>query len=119
MPHHVNPPAFIGLKPVIIAYRAANLTDAHIVAGLLESHGISSHVGGHFLQGGVGDLAPTDLAQVYVEEQDFEAAMEHIDAYTSEQTTLEAPSIAQHSNKTLLLLLGFALIVGLSYAIAW
>ena len=102
-----------------IIYRAANLTDAHIVAGLLESNGITAHVSGHYLQGGVGDLAPTDLAQVYVEEEDMEAALEHVEAYKTENTTLEAPSISQHSNKALLMLLGFALIVGLSYLLAW
>lgn len=102
-----------------IIYRAADLTDAHIVAGLLKSQGVTAHVSGHYLQGGVGDLAPADLAKVYVEEEDMEAALTHVEAYKAESTTLEAPSISQHSNKALLMLFGFALIVGLSYLIAW
>lgn len=102
-----------------IIYRAADLSEAHIVAGMLESHGIDTHVGGHFLQGGVGDLAPTDFARVYVDEADIEAAAEHLQAYQGESSTLETPSVAQHSNKALLLLAAFALIVALSYMIAW
>jgi len=102
-----------------IIYRAANLSEAHIVAGMLESHGIETHVGGHYLQGGVGDLAPSDLARVYVDEDDMEAALVHVQAYQSESSTLQPPSVAQHSNKVLLMLAGFALIVALSYMIAW
>ncbi len=102
-----------------LIYRAANLTDAHILAGLLESHGITAHVSGHYLQGGVGDLAPTDLARVLVEDEDTEAAMEHVIAYQAETTTLEPPSIARHSNKVLLVALSFAAIVIVSYLIAW
>lgn len=89
------------------------------MAGMLESNGIETHVGGHYLQGGVGDLAPTDLAQVYVDEEDVDAAQVHVQDYQSESSTLQAPSVAQHSNKALLMLAGFALIVALSYMIAW
>ncbi|WP_303285526.1 DUF2007 domain-containing protein [Marinobacter sp. SS8-8] len=32
-----------------IAYRARDITEAHIVAGLLEANGIEAFVGGHCL----------------------------------------------------------------------
>lgn len=102
-----------------IVYRAADLNDAHIVAGLLQSHGIEAYVGGHYLQGGVGDLAPVDLAKVYVEEEDADAAKEHVEAYQSQPNTLEVPSVAKHSSKTLVFALGFGAITLLVYLVAW
>lgn len=53
-----------------LVFRATNILEAHIVAGLLKSHGIDCHVGGHYLQGAVGDLPVTDFAHVFVEDDD-------------------------------------------------
>lgn len=53
-----------------LVFRASNILEAHIVAGLLQSHGIDSHVGGHYLQGAVGDLPASDFAHVFVEDDD-------------------------------------------------
>lgn len=53
-----------------LVFRAGNILEAHIVAGLLQSHGIDSHVGGHYLQGAVGDLPASDFAHVFVEDDD-------------------------------------------------
>lgn len=39
-----------------IAYRARDITEAHIVAGMLEANGIDAYVGGHYLQGAMGKL---------------------------------------------------------------
>jgi hypothetical protein len=52
-----------------LVFRAGNILEAHIVAGLLQSHGIYSHVGGHFLQGAVGDLPASDFAHVFVDDE--------------------------------------------------
>ncbi|MGB0720910.1 MAG: DUF2007 domain-containing protein [Gammaproteobacteria bacterium] len=65
-------------------YRAANITEAHIVAGMLEAEGIETHVGGHYLQGGVGELAPLDLARVFVADVQFDRALAHVRTYTGE-----------------------------------
>ena len=55
-------------------YSAANLTEAHIIKGLLESNGIETYVGGFYLQGGIGELPASDTAAIYVyEEQAAEA----------------------------------------------
>lgn len=53
-----------------LVFRANNILEAHIVAGLLKSHDIDCHVGGHYLQGAVGDLPATDFAHVFVAEDD-------------------------------------------------
>ena len=57
-----------------LVYKAGDITEAHIVTGLLNSHGIEAHVGGFYLQGGVGDLAAMDYANVHVADDDFEKA---------------------------------------------
>ncbi len=41
-----------------IIYRASDIVEAHIVAGMLKSEGIDSYAGGHYLQGAIGDLSP-------------------------------------------------------------
>lgn len=58
-----------------LIYRARDVTEAHIVSGLLKSNGIVAHVGGHYLQGGVGDLAAMDFATISVSEKDVDAAI--------------------------------------------
>ncbi|HDY84470.1 MAG TPA: pyridoxal-phosphate dependent enzyme, partial [Methylophaga sp.] len=45
-----------------LIFRANNILEAHIVAGLLRSRDIDCFVGGHYLQGAVGDLPSTDFA---------------------------------------------------------
>ncbi|HEX4879308.1 MAG TPA: DUF2007 domain-containing protein [Limnobacter sp.] len=49
-----------------LVYQADNLIEAHIVAGMLQSCEIAVHVGGHYLQGGVGDLSPAGMVSLYV-----------------------------------------------------
>jgi hypothetical protein len=53
-----------------LVFRANNILEAHIVAGMLKSHDIDCHVGGHYLQGAVGDLPAADFAHVFVHEDD-------------------------------------------------
>lgn len=57
-----------------LIFRASNILEAHIVAGLLDAHGLATHVGGHYLQGAVGDLPASDFAHVFVNDEDVEAA---------------------------------------------
>lgn len=44
-----------------IVYRAGDITEAEIVKGMLLSNNIEAHVSGYYLQGGIGEMAPTDL----------------------------------------------------------
>jgi hypothetical protein len=48
---------------------------------MLEAHGIDAHVGGHYLQGGIGELAVQGFACVLVAERQAASARELIDAY--------------------------------------
>jgi hypothetical protein len=75
-----------------IIYKAADITEAHIVKGLLESNGIEAHVGGFYLQGGIGDLAAHDFAHVHVADEDQQRANEVISEYEGNSNpNLEAP----------------------------
>ncbi len=66
---------------MVKVYDASDITEAHIVRGMLEVHGIEAHVGGHFLQGGVGELAVQGFAAVYVKDGEVVTARSLIGAY--------------------------------------
>lgn len=74
-----------------IIYRAADILEAHIVAGMLNAEGIEAEVAGFYQQGAVGELAPQDFARVMlVDERDRERAERVIAAYESREP--EPPS---------------------------
>ena len=64
-----------------LAYRASYIIEANIVAGMLRSQGIASHVGGVYVQGGTGELAVQDVARVNVADEDAERARTLIAEY--------------------------------------
>ena len=66
---------------MIKVYDAANITEAHIVRGMLEAHGIGAHVAGHYLQGGIGELAVQGFAGVLVADAQVSAARALIETY--------------------------------------
>jgi hypothetical protein len=73
-----------------IIYQAADILEAHIVSGMLGARGIESHVGGHYLQGAIGDLAPLGFATVAVADEDIDAALAVIAEYQAEETERSA-----------------------------
>lgn len=64
-----------------LIFRGSNILEAHIVAGLLNTHSIETYVGGHYLQGAVGDLPASDFAHVFVSDDDVAAAEKLIKDY--------------------------------------
>lgn len=64
-----------------LIYKARDITEAHIISGLLKSNGIAAHVGGHYLQGGIGELAAMDFATISVADKDSESAASIIAEY--------------------------------------
>jgi len=78
-----------------IIYNASNLTEAHIVAGLLNANGIETHVGGHYLQGGIGELAAADFVSIHVADEDVTAAAAIVTEYESSNE-----HINKHGNKS-------------------
>jgi hypothetical protein len=74
-----------------LVYNANDIMEAHIVAGMLHAEGIEAHVGGHYLQGGVGELPMTDFATVSVAEDDVSEARKIIERYQADVNTVELP----------------------------
>jgi len=64
-----------------IIYKARDIIEAHIVAGMLNANGIETHVGGYYLQGGIGDVAVFDFANVQVADEDVVAALPLVAEY--------------------------------------
>jgi hypothetical protein len=74
-----------------IIYKAADIVEAHIVAGMLKSEGIEAYVGGHYLQGAIGDLSPLSFANVFVDNSDVHRAATLVREY--EQNSLGGPGL--------------------------
>lgn len=70
-----------------IAYRARDITEAHIIAGMLGAHGIEAHVGGHFLQGAMGEIGSAGFSNVHVDDEDYYRARVLIDEYERDAPT--------------------------------
>lgn len=66
---------------MIKIYRASNITEAHIVKGMLEAHGIEAYVDGFYLQGGIGELATMDFTSVSVDDKNELQAKRLVDEY--------------------------------------
>jgi hypothetical protein len=64
-----------------LVYSASDIIEANIVAGMLKAHGIESHVGGYYLQGGIGELAARDFVNVHVADEDVGLAKALIEDY--------------------------------------
>jgi hypothetical protein len=73
---------------MIKVYDALNSTEAHIVRGYLESHGIPARVEGDYLSGGIGELPVVGLIQVTVPEQYLSEAQQAIQVYETGQGIL-------------------------------
>ena len=54
-----------------------------------NANGIEAHVGGHYLQGGVGEILATDYATIYVADDDVLVAMDIIEEYENSSSDLD------------------------------
>lgn len=66
---------------MLIAYRARDIAEAHIVSGMLHAEGIESHVGGHYLQGAMGDIGAAGFTNVHVDDEDYPRARDLVAEY--------------------------------------
>jgi len=64
-----------------IIYKADNITEAHIVSGLLNANDINANVSGYYLQGAAGEIGAFDYVSVMVEDEDAGKALVIIEAY--------------------------------------
>jgi hypothetical protein len=73
-----------------IVYRAENILEAHIVAGMLTASGIEAYTSGHYLQGAIGDLSPSGFANVMVGDENFDDAVTIVKEYEQNRSRSEA-----------------------------
>ena len=73
-----------------LIYKADNIAEAHIIAGMLKSQGIDAHVAGHYLQGGIGELMAMGFANIHVNDVDVDKAKSIIQSYESKQKKSES-----------------------------
>ena len=77
-------------------YSAETSTDAHLIKGLLEHHGIQAFISGHYLQGAFGELPVINMIQIMVDAvdesqarqilQDYDAGKFEIDEHDNRKT---------------------------------
>jgi hypothetical protein len=70
---------------MIIIYHPKDIIEAQLIADQLKAGGINSHIGGQYLQGGIGELATMDFLTLQVEEEDRGPAMTVLKKYQSAQ----------------------------------
>lgn len=66
---------------LVDVYHADTTTDAHLIKGLLEQHGVDAFVSGHYLQGAFGELPVMNIIQVMVATQDEQQARQILHDY--------------------------------------
>ncbi len=101
-----------------IIYRAKDITEAHIVSGLLNANGIEAHVGGYYLQGGIGQLATFDFANVQVAADDVPEARNIIAEYEGEpgiKTECKATENSRRPPRFVIVLMASLLAIGIGY----
>jgi hypothetical protein len=67
---------------------------------MLDANGVESFVGGHYLQGGIGDMAVQDFAMVHVADEDADEARRLIAAYEGTAKSEDSVDSSPVSNKT-------------------
>ena len=103
-----------------VVYKAANVAEAEIVKGMLVANGLEAHVGGYYLQGGVGEMATMDFARVNVANEDFEKARELIHEYEGDAVNTSTRSPQEVKTATFATRLVVVLIAGaLTLFLAW
>ena len=105
-----------------IAYRARDITEAEIIKGMLLSNNIEAHVSGYYLQGGIGEMAPTDFAKVHVPDEDYERARELLREYEghqSDQASSETRSEKTESSPTRKFLITIIVAIAISILSYW
>jgi hypothetical protein len=66
---------------MIIVYRAANITDAHLIRQMLEAEGITAFIQGEYLQGAIGELPANTEILVRVADGNADAARAIVEAW--------------------------------------
>ncbi|MCG6938541.1 MAG: DUF2007 domain-containing protein [Gammaproteobacteria bacterium] len=98
-----------------LIYKASDINEANIVSGMLRANGIEAHVGGFYLQGGVGDLAAMDFATIHVPDEDVELARSLIAEYESVPVIKDASAVKRKRANFLSSIILFVIIIIVIY----
>ena len=95
-------------------YEAQNSIEAHMIVNLLEQAGLSGHIDGEHLQGGVGEIQVSGLVRVMVEDADYDEALDIIKIWEAQQPDVieEVKVITKRKNSLFIGIAGFC--VGLA-----
>jgi hypothetical protein len=105
---------------MLIAYRARDIAEAHIVSGMLHAEGIESHVGGHYLQGAMGEIGAAGFTNVHVEDEDYSRARALVAEYEAsapEASSASAAGTGSSLNRVERYAVGFLLFVAVLVAV--
>ena len=94
-----------------LIYKASDINEANIVSGMLRANGIEAHVGGYYLQGGIGDLAASDFANIHVADEDVEVARTLIAEYESASIINNVTADKKRNTNFLLSIILFVIII--------
>ncbi|WP_435606050.1 DUF2007 domain-containing protein [Pseudomonas knackmussii] len=78
-------------------YEPADLAEAELLSGVLASEGITCHLGGRHLLGGIGELPMHGLLHLWVEDADAQRARGLIEAYNAAQPLPGPPDDVEQS----------------------
>ncbi|MDA3870327.1 MAG: DUF2007 domain-containing protein [Gammaproteobacteria bacterium] len=100
-------------------YKSGDITEAHIIAGLLNANDIEAHVSGFYLQGGIGELAANDFVSVNVADEDVEAARLIVTEYEGKnRPQAKETSENNHAYVLPLIVIGICVLIILIAAVA-
>ena len=98
-------------------FEPSNALEGHMLQDLLKQRGISAHVEGAQLQGGVGELPVTGFVRVVVEDDDHDAARVIIDEWEAANVSEPIPIPSDRTTKGFIAgLIGVAIGIAVTYA---
>ena len=98
-------------------FEPSNALEGHMLQDLLKQRGISAHVEGAQLQGGVGELPVTGFVRVVVEDDDYVAARVIIDEWEAANVAEPIPVPPDRTTKGFIAgLIGLAIGIAATYA---
>ncbi|WP_049722182.1 putative signal transducing protein [Gilvimarinus polysaccharolyticus] len=101
----------------VLLYQAANTLEAQMIVDVLSQTGITAHVQGAYLQGGIGELQALGVVRVMVDTQDYSRAREVTEQWDATPASAADESSAASSVKSARVLWG--VLIGAAAAIVW
>lgn len=74
-----------------LIFKSSDIIEAHIISNMLKANDIEAFVGGHYIQGGVGEFTGLNYASVFVPLKNINESKELIMAYENKTISIENP----------------------------